>query len=95
MEKLNNDKVRKILNDCRKATFLVEKQQSEKITAEEEIELQLHLKGCDMCRIFMKQSALINQFAKKLVGSAYNELRLEDGFKEQLQKRIDKKMDTQ
>lgn len=93
MKKLNNEEVTKILNDCKKATFLIEKKQSEKITPQEEMELRLHLKGCEMCRTFMKQSVLINQFTSKLFGSAYTELRLEDEFKEQLQKRIDKKMD--
>ncbi|MEO6685030.1 MAG: hypothetical protein ABIN24_03660 [Dyadobacter sp.] len=79
--------------NCKKATFLIEKRQLETITIEEEFELVLHLKGCETCAIFMKQSSLINQFIKKLFLASRSELKLEEWFKKELQKRLDERLD--
>ena len=83
----------KIAYNCKKATYLIEKQQTGKITTIEKFQLELHLKGCEVCNIFQKQSALINQFVKKLIQPEHQEIKLEDGFKETLQKRIDEKLE--
>lgn len=53
----------------------------------------MHLAGCSICVTFMQQSAVINQMARKLFNSDYRELKLDEGFKEQLQKRINNQLD--
>ena len=93
MKKLNEQETTKIAYNCKQATFLIEKQQSGKITRMEKFQLELHLKGCEVCNIFQKQSALINQFVKDLIQPEHHEIKLEDGFKETLQKRINEKLE--
>lgn len=46
-----------------------------------------------MCNTFKKQSAVINQFVKKMFTPAKTEQKLDDAFKEQLQKQINEKLD--
>ena len=88
MKELTEAELKKIAYNCKKATFLIEKQQIGKISLREKMELRIHLAGCSICVTFMKQSAPINQMAKKLFHSNYTQLKLDEGFKEQLQKRI-------
>ena len=88
MKELTEAELKKIAYNCKKATFLIEKQQIGKISLREKMELKIHLAGCSICVTFMQQSALINQMAKKLFHSDYTQLKLDEGFKEQLQKRI-------
>ncbi|MEO6685575.1 MAG: hypothetical protein ABIN24_06405 [Dyadobacter sp.] len=93
MKKLSDQEMAEMVYNCKKATFLIEKRQTGKITLKESLELEFHLKGCEMCNTFMKQSVLINQFVKKSSHPGKSELKLDDGFKEQLQKQIDAKLD--
>ncbi|MDM8172834.1 MULTISPECIES: hypothetical protein [unclassified Olivibacter] len=93
MKELSEAELKKIAYNCRKATFLIEKQQIGKITLREKMELKIHLTGCSICVTFMQQSAVINQMARKLFTSDYKELKLDEGFKEQLQKRINNQLD--
>jgi len=93
MEKLSDQEMAGMVDNCKKATFLIEKRQTGKITLKESLELEFHLKGCEMCNTFMKQSVLINQFVKRLFLPGKTELKLDNGFKEQLQKQIDGKLD--
>ncbi|MGK9128405.1 hypothetical protein M1D52_20520 [Olivibacter sp. SA151] len=93
MKELSEAELKKIAYNCRKATFLIEKQQIGKITLREKMELKIHLTGCSICVTFMQQSAVINQMARKLFPSDYKELKLDEGFKEQLQKRINNQLD--
>ena len=93
MKELSEAELTKIAYNCRKATFLIEKQQTGKITWREKLELKLHLTGCAICVTFMSQSAAINQMAKKLANKDANALKLDDGFKEQLQTRINSQLD--
>jgi len=89
MKELNANELKKIAYNCRKATFLIEKQQVEKITAREQLELKIHLAGCSICVTFMQQSLVINQMVKKLFQSDAIKLKLDDSFKHHLQKRIE------
>ncbi len=93
MKKLSEQEITRIAYNCKKATFLIEKQQIGTITRIEKFELELHLKGCEVCAIFQKQSTLINKFVKNLVMPEHHDLKLEDGFKEKLQKIIDERSD--
>lgn len=93
MKELSELELKKIAYNCKKATFLIEKQQIGKITLREKLELKIHLTGCSICVTFMQQSAMINQMAKKLFHSDQHQLRLDDAFKKQLQNRIDDQLD--
>lgn len=89
MKALNESELKKIAYNCRKATFLIEKQQIGKITLQEKLELKIHLAGCSICETFMQQSAVINQMAQKLLHPNQSNIKLEAGFKKELQRRID------
>ncbi|RZM21705.1 MAG: hypothetical protein EOO88_31905 [Pedobacter sp.] len=94
MKELSETDLRKVAYNCRKATFLIEKQQLVKITLREKLELKIHLTGCAICVTFMQQSAVINQMARKLVNADSNVLKLDEGYKEGLQKRINNHLDN-
>jgi len=89
MKVFNEAELKKIAYNCRKATFLIEKQQIGKITFREKLELQVHLAGCSICVTYMQQSAVINQMVRKMYRSGYTKLKLDKEFKQQLQKRIE------
>ena len=93
MKKELKTDLEKIAYNCRKATFLIEKKQEEELTAQEKMELKLHLAGCYICRIYEQQSLLINDLVKNLFnGSKAIGIRLDDDYKAQLQKRINEKI---
>ncbi len=92
MENLSDQEKADMLDNCRKATLLIEKQHTEGITPIEKSELEYHLDICEMCNTFMDQSAVINQMVKKLSHPGKNESKLAEEFKEQLQKQIDAKL---
>ena len=93
MMEINKDELRKIAYNCRKATFLIEKQQTSKITLREQLELKVHLAGCSVCRIYEKQSRIINQMVKDLFSSLHgDELRMTEIFKKKLEAEIRKKL---
>lgn len=93
MKNLNDQEKVDMIDNCKKATFLIEKQQTGKIAFKERLELEYHLGICEMCNTFMKQSTVINKFVKNLFHPGKGELKLDDRFKEQLQKQIDAKLD--
>jgi hypothetical protein len=84
------NRLKKILYNCNKATFLIEKKQIGTITLREKIELRIHLTGCVICRIFQRQSILINHTVKELF--QHRQMKLGDDFKKQLQQRIDEEI---
>lgn len=92
MEKFTEEEKHKIANNCRKATFLIEKQQFGEITRLEKLELALHLKNCEICTIYMKQSALINEYSKKIFVSGPGDLKLEDKDKQQIRDALNRKL---
>lgn len=85
MDELDKEEIRKIAYNCKKATFLIEKRQLEKITIREELELKIHLAGCSVCRIFQQQSIIINQMVKSWINSSPQEKKLDENYKNQLQ----------
>ncbi|MFC0513702.1 hypothetical protein ACFFGT_05810 [Mucilaginibacter angelicae] len=86
--------LKNIVNNCRKATWLIEKKQVGSITIREKSELKLHLVGCSECRMFEQQSIVIN----KLVHNLFNEpqvtrgIKLDDDFKKKMQDQIMEKL---
>jgi hypothetical protein len=55
-----------IMITCKRASFLVTKKEEGKIGIMEQIQLQMHLSICSLCRLFEKQSWLIGSNAKNM-----------------------------
>ena len=93
MEKLNKDELKQFAYNCRKATFLIEKEQISSLTLQEKLELDIHLIGCSMCQVFQKQSIVINRFVKNILNNPrQGEPGLGENFKKDLQERIKQKL---
>lgn len=87
------NELRKIRHNCRKATFLIEKKLVGKITLRERLELRIHLAGCSVCRVFEQQSIAINKLLKELFGASEpKDISLDEGFKRDLQARIEEEL---
>ncbi|ETZ24089.1 hypothetical protein [Pedobacter sp. V48] len=88
------NELRKIQYNCRKATYLIEKQQIGRITLREKLELKIHLAGCSICKTFQRQSIVINHLVRNLFQSTERaDVRLDDEFKRNLQQRINQNLD--
>ena len=88
---MNN--LKKIIYNCKQATFLIEKKSFSKLSFREVIELRVHLYGCSFCRLYKKQSRVINDMVQELFRSSkYTEFRLDDNFKKELQERIEEEL---
>jgi hypothetical protein len=86
--------LKKIQNNCHKATFLIEKRLVGKITLREKIELKIHLFGCGICRTYQKQTVKISQMVRQLFSDSANlEKHLDDTFKKDMQHRIEDELD--
>ena len=94
MKELNKEALKQIAYNCRKATFLIEKKQIDRITTREKLELKTHLAGCAVCRIYEKQSIIIDMIAKEnFLASQHKDFILDDEFKQRLQERIERDYD--
>ncbi len=75
----------KIRNNCKKATFLIDKKKAEGINVIQQIELYIHLKGCSLCRLYDNQSHIINDLMRQFKQNDLpGELRLNEEFKKTL-----------
>jgi hypothetical protein len=81
--------LKKIIYNCKQATFLIEKKEQGGISFRQEIELRIHLMGCSMCQLYGKQSRMINSMVRQLFKQSQTSYRLNDDFKQQLQNRIE------
>jgi len=85
--------LKKIIYNCKQATYLIEKKSVQRLSFRETVELRIHLYGCSFCRLFSKQSAVINHMVKELFHSlAGSGIHLEDDFKKELQQRIEEEL---
>ena len=85
--------IKKIIYNCKRATFLIEKKLIDRLTLREKMELRIHLYGCPVCRIFDKQSAIINNMVQQLFRSSNDvSVHLDDNFKKNLQHRIEEEL---
>ncbi|TWR24184.1 hypothetical protein FPZ42_16990 [Mucilaginibacter achroorhodeus] len=79
----------KVIYNCRKATYLIDKRFIGGITFRETVELRIHLIGCKVCGIYMEQSKRINEMVRQLLKSEKPpEIKLDESFKEALQAQI-------
>lgn len=79
----------KIRNNCKKATFLIDKKHVEGINVIQKIELHIHLTGCSLCRLYDNQSRIINDLIRQFKqNDLHTELRLNEEFKKALGENI-------
>ncbi len=85
--------LKRIIYNCKQATFLIEKKALTRLSFKEAVELRIHLYGCSFCRIYSKQSRVINQMVQELFYSSIKpDVRLDDDFKKELQDRIEEEL---
>lgn len=81
---------RKIVDDCEKATFLVEKKQFESLTVKDNLELKIHLAGCAVCRTYQLQSQLINTVTQRILNvKSAASAKLDEDVKKKMQQTIE------
>ncbi len=84
--------LKKITHNCKHATLLIEKKLISRLTLREKIFLRIHLFGCDVCRLYEKQTGKINEMVHQLFHSSAQDLKLDDNFKKDLQDRIEEEL---
>ena len=85
--------LKKIIYNCKQATFLIDKKATSRLSLREMIELRIHLYGCSFCRIYKKQSRMINEMVQELFRSSMQaDRKLDDNFKKELQVRIEEEL---
>ncbi len=81
---------KKVVYNCKQATFLIEKKVEKELLIKEKIQLFIHLRGCDVCKIYRKQSKMINIMVSHLLKDAQKQHpKLDEDFKKKLQLRIE------
>lgn len=83
-----------IVLSCRKATFLVEKGHTDPLSLLDKMQLNMHLKICDKCSTYRKQSMFIEQEIKnnRPEFSVSPEIKLSDMSKSRMQKAIEQNL---
>ena len=61
--------LKNMIYNCNQATFLIEKRISGKITATEALQLQVHLAGCSVCKIYQQQTSCLQAFRPIILSS--------------------------
>lgn len=85
--------IKKIQYDCRSATYLIEKSQQVPLSLGERIRLFIHLRGCSVCRLFRRQSAIINKAMHSLFQAADTRPHsLDDAAKRAMQEKINERL---
>ena len=85
--------IKKIQYNCREATYLIEKRQHVRLTIKERVHLIIHLSGCSVCRLFQRQSRMINRMVKGIFGdTAAEERRLDEDVKREMQDKINERL---
>jgi hypothetical protein len=86
------NKLLKILYNCRKATFMIEKRMVQPLTLQENMELRMHLLTCGVCRLYIKQSRKIDLMVKQILNTSPAKISLDENFKKDLKVRIDNEL---
>lgn len=78
---------------CKKATLLIEKSNGSALNPLQRVQLALHLKICDGCLNYQKQSRIIEELLKNdpTTLTGFSGLKLSDKSKELIQRAIDEK----
>ncbi len=85
--------IKKMQYNCRHATYLIEKRQLKPLNIKERIFLVIHLSGCSVCRLFQRQSRMINRMVRGLFHpSRVQDRKLDEDFKREMQERINERL---
>ena len=85
--------LKKIIYNCKQATFLIEKKLIGRLTFQEKMVLGAHLIGCSWCRLYDLQSRKIGEMVRQFFHSSVNtDIRLDENFKKELQERIEEEL---
>lgn len=85
--------IKKIQYNCRHATYLIEKRQLTALTLKERVQLAIHLSGCSVCRLFQRQSRMINRLVRGIFRtSVEQERKLDDDAKREMQQKINERL---
>ncbi len=87
--------LKKIIYNCEKATFLIEKKLISRITFREEIELRIHFMSCSVCKLYQKQAGKINDMVHQLFKRSETDAKLDESFKKDLQGRIEEELNKE
>jgi hypothetical protein len=80
---------RRIANNCHKATFLTEKKKLSGINPLQQVELRMHLAGCSICRLYERQSLIIDRLLKQAPSeNVLQDTRVNEEFKKALHEKI-------
>lgn len=78
----------KLMYSCKEATETVIRKEEEKLDFSSALKLRMHLMMCGACRLFEKHSMFLNH----ILSNPHFIKKLPDDYKEELQKKIEKKM---
>lgn len=80
-----------IVLSCQKATFLIEKSHDKPLSFFDKLQLNIHLKICDKCAGYQKQSFLIESVLKNNAANFSNpaSFKLSDTSKTRIQKVVE------
>ncbi|MDP2388087.1 MAG: hypothetical protein Q8M29_17055 [Bacteroidota bacterium] len=83
-----------IVLSCQKATLLIEKSHDKPLSFMDKLQLNIHLKICDKCAGYQKQSLIIENALKSNHQSFSNpsDFKLADTSKIRIQKEIEEKL---
>ena len=85
--------IKKIQYNCREATYLIEKKQHVRLSIKERVHLLIHLSGCSVCRLFQRQSRMINRMLKGMFSdTAAEERKLDEDVKREMQDKINERL---
>jgi len=85
--------IKKIQYNCRHATLLIEKRQEKPLTLKERVHLAIHLAGCSVCRLYLRQSRVIGRALQHLFGrSGERGYTLDEQVKQEMQKKINERL---
>jgi|SRR6218665_487131 len=57
---------------CRRATFLIEKQQHDRLSVREWLTMQAHLAICPLCTVYKSQSTMLQQMIRRIFEKRVN-----------------------
>lgn len=66
-----------LILSCLKATELIEKKLHFKLSFKEKLQLKMHKMMCDACRLYEKQSTLLEKGIEKQQETAFEEIDIE------------------
>ena len=82
----------KIAISCKQATYLHEKKKEGKLDGAERFGLWFHLLYCKFCKLFIKQTELLQSATHKLLQTAETKFHLSPSRKTELQKAFEEEL---